>query len=116
METHCLKIKHRPGSLPRVREWAAEINRRQAEALATLRDEGAIVETAFLDSTAEGDFLLYYMKAESFAQVKEVFAQSQHAIDAYHRQFMQEIYAEAQPLELLVDLCNFAPLRADKEN
>lgn len=116
METRCIKIKLRPGALPRVRAWAAEINRRRDEALATLRAEGAIVETAFLDSATEGDFLLYYMKAGSFAQVQEVFAQSQHAIDAYHRQFMQDIYAEAPPLELLVDLCNFAPLPTDKEN
>src|SRR6266571_2815942 len=58
-ETKCIKVKLKPGSLERVREWADELNRRKEEALETMRDEGVIVESAFLDSTAEGDFLIY---------------------------------------------------------
>ena len=72
-ETRCVKIKLKPNSLEKVREWAQTINERKDEALATLRDEGVILETVFLDQNSEGDFLIYVMKAGNFEQVKEVF-------------------------------------------
>ena len=103
-ETKCIKVKLKPGSLERVREWADELNRRKEEALETMRDEGVIVESAFLDSTAEGDFLIYYMKAESFEKATAVVKQSVHAIDAYHREFKQATTESDTKLELLVDL------------
>jgi Family of unknown function (DUF6176) len=55
-ETRCVKIKLIPDSLEKVRTWAKTINERKDEALATLRDEGVILEAAFLDQTVEGDF------------------------------------------------------------
>ena len=104
MKTKCIKIKLKPGSVERARTWAAEINRRSDEALATLRDEGVFIESAFLDSTREGDFLIYYMKARDFDRAKEIMSQSQHPIDAFHRQFKEDCWAERKPLELLIDL------------
>jgi hypothetical protein len=50
METSCVKIRLKPGSLDRVREWAKTLNEtRRDEALATLRDETVVLEAAFLD-------------------------------------------------------------------
>jgi hypothetical protein len=103
-ETVCTKIKLRPGSLERVREWAAEINRRSVEALATLRDEGVFVESAFLESGDAGDFLIYYMKADNIERAREVGRVSTHAIDEYHRTFLSEVCESRQGLELLIDL------------
>ena len=103
-ETTCMKIRLHPGSLERVREWAAEINRRSDEALATLRDERVVVESVFLESGDEGDFLIYYMKAGSIEGAQAVANNSKHAIDEYHRRFMREVCASGRKLELLVDL------------
>ena len=44
----CHRIKLKPGSMPRVREWARELSGRRAEVLATLADEGVHVESLFL--------------------------------------------------------------------
>jgi hypothetical protein len=104
VKTKCVKIKLKPGCLDRVRAWAAEINRRSAEALVTLRDEGVVIESAFLDSTSEGDFLIYYMRAADFVRASEVAGQSTHPIDAYHQQFKQDCWAETRQLESLIDL------------
>jgi len=104
MKTKCIKIRLKPGCLERAREWAAEINRRSDEALATLRDEGVSIESVFLDTTGEGDFLIYYMRAIDFEHAKEVVSRSTHPIDAYHQQFKQDCWDERQHLELLVDL------------
>ena len=103
-ETNCVKIKLKSGSIKRVREWAAEINRRRDEALATLRDEGVLVESVFLDSGEEGDFLIYYMKAESLQKAREAGRNSTHEIDAYHHQFQRDTFESGKKLELLVDL------------
>ena len=102
METVCVRVRLEPGSLRRVREWAAELNARRDEVLATLRDEGIRVESVFLD----GETLVYYLKADSLEQAREVYARSTHAIDAYHQRFKDETFAEQTQLELLVDFDN----------
>jgi hypothetical protein len=48
VETVCVRVRLKPGSLSRVRAWAAEPTARREEVLATLRDEGVVVESAFL--------------------------------------------------------------------
>jgi len=103
METVCVKVRLKPGSLPRVQAWAAELNARRDEVLATLRDEGVIVESVFLD----GEDLVYYLKAKDVAQAQAVYAASKHAIDAYHREFKDEAFAEQRTLELLIDFESF---------
>ena len=64
METMCVRVRLKPGSLSRVHEWAAELRTRSEEVLATLRNEGVLVESAFLGSDEQGDFLISYMKAQ----------------------------------------------------
>jgi len=90
VETSCVKVRLKPGSLERVRAWAAELNRRPDEVLATLRDEGVVIESVFLDQTDDGDFLVYYMRARSLADARAVAQRSAHAVDAYHQRFKQE--------------------------
>jgi hypothetical protein len=103
VETVCVKVRLKPGSLPRVQAWAAELNNRRDEVMATLRDEDVIVESVFLD----GDELVYYLKAKDVAHAQAVAARSEHAIDEYHRQFKDETFAERRTLELLIDFENF---------
>jgi hypothetical protein len=103
-ETRCWKIKLKPDSIGRVREWAQTINSRKDEALATLRDETVIIEAVFLDKTDDVDYLIVIMKAESFEKSGEAVKNSRHAIDEYHRRMMREVRDERTELELLVDL------------
>jgi len=105
-DTRCVKIRLRPGTEGRVREWAAELRRRKEEALETLRDEGVFVESVFLDHAPEADFLVYYMKAADLDRSHQVARASNHPIDVYHRRFKEETWASAENLELLLDLEN----------
>jgi L-rhamnose mutarotase len=102
VETVCVRVRLEPGSLQRVREWAAELNARRDEVLATLRDEGVRVESVFLD----GETLVYYLKADSIDKARDVYARSEHAIDTYHQRFKDETFAEQTQLELLIDFQN----------
>ncbi len=106
-QTNCVKIKLKPNSIEKVREWSKFINDRKDEALATLRDESMILETAFLDQTDEGDFLIYLMKALSFDKAKQAALTSVHEIDEYHQNFKHETWEDGKKLELLIDLENF---------
>lgn len=45
-------MRLKPDSLDHVRAWAAELNGRGDEVLATLRDEDVVVESVFLDQTS----------------------------------------------------------------
>ena len=104
-QTSCVKIHLKPNSLDRVREWATTLSEsRRPEALATLADESVVLEAAFLDHTAEGDFLIYIVRAESLNKAKEVAAKSSHEIDAYHKAFKRDTWGSRSELELLVDL------------
>ena len=104
-QTQCVKIRLKPNSLERVREWAATLNDlRRTEALATLRDETVVFEAAFLDHTPEGDFLIYVMKAESFDKAAKAVVQSPHEIDAYHSAFKRDTWQARTQLEVLIDL------------
>ena len=98
-----MRVRLKEGSLPRVRAWAKELNKRRDEVLATLVNEGVRIESVFLD----GETLVYYMRAESLDEAREVYAHSTHAIDAYHRRFKDETFGERRTLELLVDFENF---------
>lgn len=102
METVCVRVRLKEGSLARVREWAKELNERRDEVLATLVNEGVRIESVFLD----GDTLIYYMRAESVDQACEVYAHSAHAIDVYHQRFKDETFETQTPLELLIDFEN----------
>ena len=106
METICLKVRLKPGSVERVRQWSAELRRRYDEVLATLRDEGVAIESVFLDQTGTDDFLVYYIKADSVEEAGQVARRSEHAIDAYHQQFKRETWDSRKTLELLIDFEN----------
>jgi hypothetical protein len=107
-ELHCTRIKLKPNSLGRVREWATELNRRQDEALATLRDE-----SIFLEQAEDGDYLIGYIRAESLEQSQKAVEKSVHAIDAYHQAFKKECWESGKRLEVLVDLNRVSEWKAE---
>lgn len=90
--------------MPRVQEWAEYLRIHREDALQTLAAEGVTVESGFLDSGAEGDFLIYYMRSRSQQLAQEVAARSVAAIDAYHRAFKRDTWAQVRRLDLLLDL------------
>ena len=111
METICTRITLRPDSVGRIREWAVELRSREREVLATLEDEGVLVESAFLDHGPRGDFLIYYMKARSLEVARATARASLHPIDAYHQRVKRETWESTLDLELLVDFTDPRVLR-----
>ncbi|XAH22171.1 DUF6176 family protein [Xylophilus sp. GW821-FHT01B05] len=100
----CARVRLRADSLARVREWAAHLAAHRDQALKSLEVEGVSIESVFLESTEQGDFLIYYMRAASIETAQRVALASISEIDRYHRAFKRETWAGVEKLELLVDL------------
>ena len=103
MPTSCAKIKLKHGSSGRVKEWANELNRRADEVLAALRSEGVILEAAFLDSQADGDYLLYIMRSDDFEKAQAAARQSTASIDTFHEAFKKTCWESSRKLNPLID-------------
>ena len=71
---------------------------------------GKVIEAAFLDRTADGDFLIYFIKAQSLEAAQEVSRRSQHPIDAYHQGFKADVWESAEVLERQIDFENLGAL------
>lgn len=103
METICIKIKLKKGSLDDVRKWFQTLRERPDEVLQSLENEGVLIESAFLDQQGSDYYLIYYMKAENLAHAREVSMKSTLPIDYYHKECMKMFCEERTTLEPLID-------------
>ncbi|WP_227374806.1 DUF6176 family protein [Haladaptatus halobius] len=85
-----MKQKIKRGKTRRLKEWMAEIRRREDEAVETYESEGMYSESAFIEQTNDGDFLVYYMESEDARRAYEAFENSTHEIDREHKEVMKE--------------------------
>ena len=104
METRCVRIRLKPDTLEKVREWAEHVNTHKAEAHEILKGEGVIIENAFLDMVAGEHYLIYFMKAKNLAKAQLATAPEPGSLGAYHHQFKKDCWESVTPLEQLVDL------------
>ncbi|EMA17039.1 DUF6176 family protein [Haloarcula amylolytica] len=103
------KQKIEGGKTAQLKEWMDEVCEREDEAIETLKSEGMHSETAFIEHTAKGDFLVYYMRADDMEQVFESFEESTHDIDEEHKQVMHEVLESGENIgdyELLYHIDN----------
>lgn len=104
-EVVCTRIALKSGNLPLIREWATKLNdHRRPEALATMIAEGVTVESYFLESGPDGDYLIAYIRADSLEKAARIASTSEHEIDRYHQEVKQKAWGEHTVLEQLVDL------------
>lgn len=90
-EVALTKQKVEPGKTDRLREWTEEIRDREDEAIATLENEGMHLEAAFVEHTDEGDFLVYFVKADDVDAGFEAFEESGHESDREHAEVLDGV-------------------------
>lgn len=103
METICIRIKLKNGSLDDVRKWFQTLREKPNEILESLENEGVTIESAFLDRIDSDYYLIYYMKAKNFSYAREVAQKSTLKIDKYHRKCLKEFCEDRTVLEQLLD-------------
>lgn len=107
MKSICVRVSLKKGSTEAVKEWFRTLMDRREETLTSLINEGVVVESAFLDQQPDGDFLIYYMRAEDIERAIAVFQNSSLAIDAYHKDCWGKYCEASISLEQLLDLDTF---------
>jgi hypothetical protein len=94
----------RPERVERLREWFAELMRRQEEVRETFRNEAVRHEQAWLLETSGGPWLVYAVEVEDPERARLAFETSTLAIDHQHRQVMDEVTLGTAEIEKLYDL------------
>jgi hypothetical protein len=107
METVCFKVQLRKACIDDVRAWFKTLQVRENETLETLKNEGVLVESVFLERHGEIDFLIYYIKAKDISYAGEVAKKSLLPIDLYHKECREKFCEGHEKLEQLLDLNTF---------
>lgn len=94
----------REGKVDALKAWMEELKRREDEVLETFRNEGTLHERYFLLEGREGPALACVMAVDDPERAGEAFRGSALPIDHEHREVMEEVLAEALPVEELLDL------------
>ncbi|SDK68897.1 DUF6176 family protein [Natronorubrum texcoconense] len=104
-----LKQRVEPAKTDQLREWMAEIRSRRDEAVETLQNEGMYTEATFIESRADGTYLLTFLEVEDIDHAFEAYESSTHELDREHREVLDEVLADDQPeqnIELLYQMTN----------
>lgn len=104
MRTICIKTKVNTDLLDEVRAWFQTLKERLNETMETLKNEGVLVESAFLDKQGDDVYLIYYLKAHDIDKAYEIFEKSTSSIDSYFKECWKKYCKGRVVLEELLDL------------
>ena len=62
-----------------------------------------IVESCFLSREADGDYIIYYVKARDLEYMREVSKKSTLEVDRFNEEFKQKVIESRMELEVLTD-------------
>ena len=113
MQTICVKTKLKKDSVEHVIEWFNTLKIRINEMIDTLKNEGVVIESVFLDKHGDDNFLIYYMKAMDISRVHEIFGNSTLPIDTYHKECWKKYCEGREILEELLDIDRIATIKDD---
>ncbi|MES2344882.1 MAG: DUF6176 family protein [Chlamydiota bacterium] len=94
----CTSSKIKEGCFEDVRGWLKQLQDRKEETLESFKNEGVLLESAFLQEHHGQYYLIYYMKAEDVDQAMAVFRASSLEIDGFHRQCWEQFTEQHQVL------------------
>jgi hypothetical protein len=97
----CTFSKIKPGCLENVRNWLSTLKTRKEEVLESFRQEGVILESAFIREENNQHFLVYYMFAKDVEVAMSIFRESKLDIDHFHQKCWKEFTENHQILEPL---------------
>lgn len=103
-EVQCLKVRIQPGQTEHLLAFLRSLQERHSEVQDSLRAEGILLETLFIERAASHDTLFFYSRASNLAAASAAFAASSLPLDIETRQIIAQTWAEAQALELIIDL------------
>lgn len=103
MEVECHRVKIKDNSLENIHDWAETLNNRMEEVLESIKREGVIVESVFLEEASDGNYLIYYMRSKDLKKARKVAQEKPLPIDDYHTKMVKENTSGAVRLKCLLD-------------
>ena len=101
MESTAGLLKLKPDCEEELEEWRQTLNSRKAEVLETLRQERVDLECWFRVDIEGEAYLLWFIRTESLAKAREIFANSENDIDAFHAEAMRKMKDSAIDADLV---------------
>jgi len=87
----CTYSKIKDGCLENVKQWLKSLeNERRDEVLESFRNEGVLLESAFIREEKGNFYLIYFMRAHDIAKAMNVFRNSTLPGDDYHKKCWKE--------------------------
>lgn len=107
MQTFIAKYKVKEGMQKEVLEWAKLLNEQKIQVLESLRDEGVVIEIAYLDNQADGLYLVYILKAQDIAKAFQRLKESTREVDILHKAILSKTLEAPEKFQALIDFENF---------
>ena len=104
MPVRCIRVRLKPRSLNKVKNWFFELNKRRNEVLESMKNENVIVESAFLDKQNGHYYLIYYIKSTDIKKALEIFEKSLLPIDVFYKKNWNQFCDNLTVLDTLLDL------------
>lgn len=104
MESVLIKYKVRENQKVKVKDWVEYFNNNKTEIKDTLIQEGILIESAFIESVGNVEYIYYYVKAKNLKTAIEIFQSSDNPHDVYHKKFMSESLELVENLTSLIDI------------
>lgn len=96
----CTYSKIKDGCLENVKEWLKSLeNERKDEVLESFRNEGVLLECAFVRKENDAFYLVYMMRAHDVAMAMDIFRNSTLPGDAFHKQCWQQFTEQHEVLK-----------------
>ena len=105
MESAAGLLKLKPGYEKNLEDWRETLNSRKAEVLETLRREHVDLECWFQTEINGEPYLLWFIRVESLARAREIFANSKLEIDIFHMEKMMKMKEAGIEANLVAEFC-----------
>lgn len=103
-QVQLLKIAIRPGGTDRLVDHLRGLAERPGEVQRSLRAEGILAESLFLERSPAGDHLYFFTRARDLERAAEAFRASELPLDVETREVIGATWGKAAALEPVVDL------------
>lgn len=104
MQLQCLRVKLREGTTDYFVNWTKELYNKMDKVYEALKNETMVVESIFLERCEDGDYLVFYTRAEDLVKANEAMQKSDNPVDKEALEIIQKTWESAKPLEVLFDV------------
>jgi|GEM_PF-1026871 len=112
MDVQCLRVKLKPGTTDEFIAYAEGLKSKMDQVRRALLNETMVVESIFLDRCEDGDYIIFYTRAESLQKANEYLSSSTDPVDLEAQAIIQRTWdlTVAKALPVLFDVDRIAAI------